>query len=79
MLQGRQPSADTLISCRTGPDLCYRSWTSPETPVFLLTGWGNRLIAEGDLPAEVDRILSKPPKLRELREALSLVKVASRQ
>ncbi|MEO7345615.1 MAG: TonB-dependent receptor [Opitutaceae bacterium] len=46
---------------------------APGTPVFLLTGWGNRLIAEGEVPAEVDRILSKPPKLRELREALSLV------
>jgi CheY-like chemotaxis protein len=51
--------------------------TSPDTPVFLLTGWGNRLIAEGDVPAEVDRILSKPPKLRELREALATVKVPS--
>ena len=50
---------------------------SPQTPVFLLTGWGNRLIAEGDVPAEVDRILSKPPKLRELREALATVKVVS--
>jgi CheY-like chemotaxis protein/anti-sigma regulatory factor (Ser/Thr protein kinase) len=47
---------------------------SPETPVFLLTGWGNRLVAEGDVPPEVDRILSKPPKLREVREALATVK-----
>lgn len=52
---------------------------SPDTPVFLLTGWGNRLLAEGDVPAEVDRILSKPPKLRELREALAAVKVAVRR
>jgi CheY-like chemotaxis protein len=52
---------------------------APETPVFMLTGWGNRLIAEGDVPAEVDRILSKPPKLRELREALATVKVAARR
>ena len=44
---------------------------SPSTPVILLTGWGQRLEAEGDVPADVDRLLSKPPKLRELREALA--------
>jgi CheY-like chemotaxis protein len=44
---------------------------SPATPVFLLTGWGQGAAAEGDLPMHVDRILTKPPKLRELREALA--------
>jgi signal transduction histidine kinase/ActR/RegA family two-component response regulator len=44
---------------------------SPATPVILLTGWGQRLMTEGDRPANVDILLSKPPKLRELREALS--------
>jgi signal transduction histidine kinase/ActR/RegA family two-component response regulator/HAMP domain-containing protein len=44
---------------------------SPDTPVILLTGWGHRLISEGDRPAQVDRVLAKPPKLRELREALA--------
>jgi len=43
---------------------------SPSTPVILLTGWGQRLVSEDDIPAHVDRVLSKPPKLRELREAL---------
>jgi PAS domain S-box-containing protein len=42
----------------------------PSTGVILLTGWGQRLIAEGDVPAQVDCVLSKPPKLRELRAAL---------
>jgi NO-binding membrane sensor protein with MHYT domain/signal transduction histidine kinase/ActR/RegA family two-component response regulator len=41
------------------------------TPVILLTGWGQRLLADGDIPASVDRVLSKPPKLRELRAALA--------
>jgi signal transduction histidine kinase/ActR/RegA family two-component response regulator len=41
------------------------------TIILLLTGWGQRLIAEGDIPPQVDRVLSKPPKLRELREALA--------
>ena len=44
---------------------------SPTTPVILLTGWGQRLIAEDDIPTHVDRVLSKPPRLRDLREALA--------
>jgi PAS domain S-box-containing protein len=44
---------------------------SPTSPVILLTGWGQRLQAEGDLPAHVDLVLAKPPRLRELREALA--------
>jgi signal transduction histidine kinase/ActR/RegA family two-component response regulator len=44
---------------------------SPATPVILLTGWGQRLVAEGDIPPHVDRVLNKPPKLKELRAALA--------
>jgi len=44
---------------------------SPEIPVILFSGWGKRLTAEGDIPANVDFVLSKPPKLRELRGALA--------
>jgi PAS domain S-box-containing protein len=44
---------------------------APETRVLLLTGWGQRLVAEGDIPPHVDHVLSKPPKLRALREALA--------
>jgi len=40
-------------------------------PVILLTGWGQRLVADGDVPADVDRVLSKPPKPREVRGALA--------
>lgn len=43
---------------------------SPSTPVIMLTGWGQRLVADGDCPPHVDRVLSKPPKLGELRKAL---------
>jgi PAS domain S-box-containing protein len=43
---------------------------SESTPVILLTGWGQSLIAEGDVSPHVDLVLSKPPKLRDLREAL---------
>jgi PAS domain S-box-containing protein len=43
---------------------------SSRTPVILLTGWGQRLLGDGDIPEHVDQVLSKPPKLRELRLAL---------
>ena len=44
---------------------------SPSTPVILLTGWGQRLSIEGDVPPHVDRILSKPPKIAQLRMTLA--------
>jgi len=46
--------------------------SSPGTPVILLTGWGERLVADGNIPENVDEVLSKPPKLRELRASLAL-------
>lgn len=45
--------------------------SSPMTPVILLTGWGRRLESDSDTPPNVDRVLAKPPKLRELRAALA--------
>ena len=46
---------------------------SPETPVVLLTGWGQRLRDEAQLPENVDRVLSKPPRVSELRSTLVLL------
>jgi PAS domain S-box-containing protein len=43
----------------------------PATVVLMLTGWGRRLVAEGEVPPGVDQIISKPPKLLELRAALA--------
>jgi PAS domain S-box-containing protein len=46
-------------------------------PIIMLTGWGHRLIATNDRPEHVDRVLSKPPKMAELRGTLAeLVKSA---
>lgn len=45
--------------------------TSPSTIVIMLTGWGQQFVAEGGAPPHTDTVLSKPPKLRELREALA--------
>jgi DNA-binding response OmpR family regulator/anti-sigma regulatory factor (Ser/Thr protein kinase) len=47
--------------------------TAPHTPIILLTGWGKGLDAEGEPPPEVDRVLGKPPRMRELRAALAEV------
>ncbi len=44
----------------------------PTTVVLMLTGWGRRLVAEGDVPPGVDQVLSKPPKLIELRAAFAI-------
>ena len=43
------------------------------TPVIMLTGWGQRLAADGEIPAHVDQMLAKPPKLQALRAALAHV------
>jgi CheY-like chemotaxis protein len=44
---------------------------SQTTPIILLTGWGHRLQGEPDVQQSVDRILSKPPRVAELRTALA--------
>jgi CheY-like chemotaxis protein len=41
------------------------------TIVILLTGWGQRLLDDDEIPADVDRVLSKPPKVEDLRRALA--------
>ena len=43
---------------------------SPPTPVIMLTGWGTMLNDKGDLPVNVDAIISKPPRPTELHEAI---------
>jgi CheY-like chemotaxis protein len=53
--------------------------SSPATPVILLTGWGQRLVDENEIPKNVDRVLNKPPKLRELRAALAELVMGARR
>ncbi|HEX6396865.1 MAG TPA: response regulator, partial [Steroidobacteraceae bacterium] len=50
----------------------------PQVPVVMLTGWGHRLIATDDIPEHVDRVLSKPPKMPELRATLAELTVNRR-
>jgi len=42
----------------------------PGISIILLTGWGQRLQAEPDVSRYADRVLSKPPRMSELRTAL---------
>jgi DNA-binding NtrC family response regulator len=44
---------------------------APTTSTIMLTGWGQRLVASGEIPDGVVAVLSKPPKLAELRQCLA--------
>jgi signal transduction histidine kinase len=44
---------------------------TPDTPIIMLTGWGQRLQADNEQTPHVNRVLSKPPRLQELRKALA--------
>jgi signal transduction histidine kinase/ActR/RegA family two-component response regulator len=46
---------------------------SPQTPVILLTGWGQHLRDGNDIPPDVDHMLNKPANLSELRAALAAI------
>jgi signal transduction histidine kinase/ActR/RegA family two-component response regulator len=46
---------------------------SPETPVIMLTGWGTMLEERAEAASHVDLLLSKPPRVNELVEALTKV------
>jgi CheY-like chemotaxis protein len=44
---------------------------SPATPIILLTGWRHQLKDGAERALQVDRLLGKPPRIRELRLALA--------
>jgi len=76
--QGRDASSfDVVITDLGMPQVDGRTVAAavkalaPATPVILLTGRGCRLQSDDDVPQHVDRVLSKPPKLHELRTALA--------
>jgi signal transduction histidine kinase/DNA-binding response OmpR family regulator len=53
--------------------------SSPHTPVILLTGWGRQNAPNGESNANIDHVLSKPPKIIEIRSALATVPRRSRE
>jgi signal transduction histidine kinase/ActR/RegA family two-component response regulator len=46
---------------------------SSTTPIIMLTGWGTIMKEDGDFPAQVDGVLSKPPRIGELLNLLAKV------
>jgi signal transduction histidine kinase/CheY-like chemotaxis protein len=44
---------------------------SSTVAIVMLTGWGQRLVADDEVPPHVDRVLNKPPRLAELRVILA--------
>lgn len=46
-------------------------------PVIMLTGWGKRLLEDDATPPYVDRVLSKPTRLPELRKTLAELTAAA--
>jgi DNA-binding response OmpR family regulator len=46
---------------------------SATTPIIMLTGWGTIMKEDGDFPAQVDGVLSKPPRIGELLNLLAKV------
>lgn len=67
---------DLVISDQGMPTIDGRSVAAairaaaPRTPFILLTGWGQPMQREQDPSHYFDRVLSKPPRLAELRRAL---------
>jgi PAS domain S-box-containing protein len=52
---------------------------APHVPIILLTGWGNMMKADGEIPTQVDAVISKPPRVNELREVLKRVTDKAKQ
>ena len=46
---------------------------SPRTPVILLTGFEDIMLAKGETPTTVDLIVAKPVTMGNLREAVAKV------
>ena len=44
---------------------------APNTSIIMLTGWGQRLVASGETPADVFAVVSKPPRIAELRQVIA--------
>jgi CheY-like chemotaxis protein len=68
---------DIVITDLSMPDVDGRQVVSnlrsisPATPIILLTGWRHQLKDGAERSLQVDRLLGKPPRVRELRMALA--------
>ena len=77
--QSRQEPFDVVLTDLGMPYLDGRQVAkilkreSPLMPVVMLTGWGAFMKEDGEMPTQVDGVLSKPPRSNEIREILRCV------
>lgn len=64
--------SDRSMPGMTGDELALEiNQRSPDTPFLMVTGFGDIMIARGELPEGVDRILAKPVGQKAIAEAAS--------
>lgn len=74
--QERNEPFDAIITDLGMPNLDGRQVAavikreSPDVPVIMLTGWGALLKEDGTPTPNIDAVLSKPPKLKEIHDTL---------
>ncbi len=62
---------DRSMPVLSGDELAVRiKEKSPTTPVFLMTGFGDLMIARGEVPEGVDRVIPKPINGKALQEVI---------
>lgn len=72
----RSGAFDLVLTDRAMPELSGDQLAAeikklrPEIPVVLLTGFGDLMNAEGEKPAGIDAVVSKPFTMASLRSAL---------
>jgi nitrogen-specific signal transduction histidine kinase/CheY-like chemotaxis protein len=72
-----QDRFDVVITDRAMPDIGgiqlanLIKHIAPNTPVIMLTGFGDMMQASGEMPEDVDWVISKPITLRKFREAIA--------
>lgn len=65
--------ADLGMPVLDGRDVVQRvRWISPGTTTVLLAGWGDRPEADDDTSQWADRVVAKPVRIEELRQALRM-------
>ncbi len=77
LLRFRANQFDLVVTDRGMPEMTGDQMAAamkdmrPQTPIILLTGFGDLMRASGDQPAAVDEIVSKPVRMAVLREAVA--------
>ena len=62
---------DLKLPGEDGLTLARKLRETSNISIIMVTGWGQRLVASGEVPAHVVAVLSKPPNLTHLRHRLA--------